>query len=342
MRRLLAGLTVTYAVGLLSMLLAVAHWGERHPVLNLCLYLPPLVWLLPVVVLAPLSLFLRPRLCLWQLGCVAIVLWPFMGLQWRFGSHSREPDLVCVTNNIATSHGFSLKPFLDQQNPDIVALQDAATEGRQVVQELADRHTARLGQFTLISRYAILKNEPVALAPFPDEPVAARSELDFGGRLIAIYNVRLPSPRRDLQLARSGLGALRRNPARIHENAPWDAYAAMLPLRVELTRNLLATLRQEPLPYIVLGDFNTPSVGSSYRLLAGALTDCFTAAGSGFGFTFPGDSGYFLSIYRPWMRLDYVFTDRHWEPISISVENSRRSEHRAVAARLRFVPGKSG
>lgn len=337
---LLSWLTIFYLAGLQGLLLAIVYLGERHPALNLCLFLPPLLWLLPLGFLVPASLLFRPVLCLWHLAGALFVLGPFMSFQWGRVSEPELADLVCISNNIATNHGYSLKPFVIREDADIIALQDATGDGDDVVREFPERHSATSGQFVLISRYPIVKSEPIKLAPFPNDEVAARSEVLFRDQPIAIYNVRLPSPRRDLTLARVFLGMLRRNPTRINETAHWDAYAAALPQRLELTRNLLARLQEERLPAIVLGDFNTPSRGYTYRLLSRTFTDCFTASGRGYGFTFPGNTRFPISVLGPWLRLDYVFADRHWQPVSCRVDDSRRAEHHAIAARLRFSPEK--
>lgn len=334
--RILGWLTLGYTLALIAILSAVAVCGERNPVLNLGLFIPPWSWLLPLVVLTPLALLIRPAGCWWQLLCVLVVLGPFTGFRWNWKSRREPADLICVTNNIATNHGLSLVSFAQQVKADIIALQDARADGRQVIQAFPGWHSQAVDQFVLISRYPITQSKLISMPHLWAEPVAARFDLSFQQRTIAIYDVRLPTPRADFTLLRIWLGLVRRNPLRVRDKTWWDRYAETLPKRIELTRELVEILKHETLPFIVLGDFNTPSGGYAHRLMANPFTDCFAKVGSGYGRTFPGDSPYLLSFHEPWLRIDYIFAGKDWTPLYCRVEPERRSEHRAVVAGLKL------
>ena len=107
--------------------------------------------------------------------------------------------------------------------------------------------------------------------------------------------------------------------------------------RVKLARRLEGVFEREKKPFIVAGDFNMPDHGWIHRFFAARLTDAFATAGSGWGATFPGDSEYPFSFRGPWLRIDYIFAGRGFRPVYARVEQERRSEHRAVAARLARV-----
>lgn len=326
--------TVLYVAGLAFLLPAIALVGERYAVLNLGLFVPPLAWLLPLVLLAPLSLLVRPRLLLWHLLCIAGVVGLFMRPQWNAPDLSTEPDLICITNNIAQNHKLNPAPFIRQSGAHVVALQDSYPEAGIVLAALPDWQKAGVDQFVLLSQYPIGNKSAITL-PEHRGPVAARFEVAHPKGLIAIYNVRMPTPRSDLRHVRYWLGNVRRDPTEIRDRTYWDEYAESLPPRIALLRGLCARVQQETLPYLVMGDFNTPSIGYGHRLLTEQLTDCFVAAGRGYGLTFPGDFSHRGMPVPPWLRLDYIFTGPGWETLYCEAERDRASEHRAVVAGLR-------
>ena len=166
---------------------------------------------------------------------------------------------------------------------------------------------------------------------------AARFEVDWQGRKVAVYAVHLPTPRDLLLWYRKGaflygvLGfpgsplAARR--AQYQEF--WDGQIAM-------TQQLLDAIEEDPLPALVAGDFNAPSLGYIQKLLARQLVDAHEEAGRGSGFTFPGYTRNPLSLGGPWMRLDYLLASRDWQAQWCVTESGRRSQHQAVAAGFRL------
>jgi vancomycin resistance protein VanJ len=88
-----------------------------------------------------------------------------------------------------------------------------------------------------------------------------------------------------------------------------------------------------------VGDFNTPALGTIYRMFASGLQDGHRAAGQGYGHTFPGVTNNPAAFGQPWLRLDHVFADRkHWQFTQHVTEPDRGSQHRAVFAQLTFSP----
>ena len=68
-RFLLGALTAVYCVALLALLYGLEYRAEEHPFLSTGMYLPPWGWLLPLAVLAPLSLLFYARLLIPQVLC---------------------------------------------------------------------------------------------------------------------------------------------------------------------------------------------------------------------------------------------------------------------------------
>ena len=77
-----------------------------------------------------------------------------------------------------------------------------------------------------------------------------------------------------------------------------------------------------------------PDHGFIYHQFAGRMTDCFPAAGRGWGMTFPGGVRNPLGYLTPWLRIDFVFAGKGWTPVFCEAEPGRRSQHRAVLAML--------
>ena len=100
---------------------------------------------------------------------------------------------------------------------------------------------------------------------------------------------------------------------------------------------MVEEFENEPLPFLVGGDFNAPDHGSINRLFNSALEDTHEAAGRGFGHTFPGSTTNPLMLYRPWLRLDKLYAGDGFRTLSSEVEPYRPSEHLAVGARFELV-----
>ena len=107
---------------------------------------------------------------------------------------------------------------------------------------------------------------------------------------------------------------------------------------MQLERDLLSVFQHEKRPFLAVGDFNMPDHGYAYHLFAGQLTDAAKRAGRGYGFTLPGTTRNPLSLFGPWLRIDYIFSSAALKPIYCRTEDWRKSQHRAVAARLTMKP----
>ena len=106
----------------------------------------------------------------------------------------------------------------------------------------------------------------------------------------------------------------------------------------EAMRRVVAEIEKETLPTLVLGDWNVPDSGPRYRQITRSLDDAHREAGTGYGYTFPGDLKHWAALNEPWMRIDYVLCSRgDWEVLECSVQQEAAdSQHRAVKARVRL------
>lgn len=333
LRRLLSGTTFTYGISLVILLVALEWWGERHWLLSLLLFAPPALYLLPLAVLAPACLFLRPRLC--AIHLLAIIGVGFVYTTFRVGQR-RAPGsetFALLSHNVGQGDRQQFAAFVAAQKPDAILLQDARHRGTRYTTLYPDHYVAVRREFILISRHLI---QQAAILPEPNwrgRPVAARFEILFQGRPLVLYNVHLPTPR--AQLSRFLTGRAVVDMLADDDRPGLTTYREWVAERLKLSRDLAAVFAGEKQPFLVGGDFNTPDHGSIYHLFAGEMRDAFAEAGSaGWQLTFPGTSRNPLSLFGPWLRLDYLFAGRGWAPISCDAEAGRRSQHRAVVGRF--------
>jgi endonuclease/exonuclease/phosphatase (EEP) superfamily protein YafD len=343
-RRSLLFVSAAYLVLLVGGLLTTQWVGERNWFMDILLYLLPTYWLLPLVVLTPLSLLRCPKACWLHLLALMYVFGIFMQPRWSFPQKSDGPSFTLVTNNTGQRSQASLLALVRKVQPDFIALQDSSRElGEALSSGLGGRHVAQQREFVLISRFPILRSGLLDGLSFKNNPVAAWFEVDCGGKPLVIYNIHLPTPRSDL-LALRGHGFLAGLVlgGGIYSSAVRQACRESLAQHVALAEELARRLAAEKRPFLAVGDFNAPSQGYVRRLFSSKWTDAFAATGQGYGLTFPGVTRNPLSCFGPWLRLDYIFVSDKIRPVDCWVEPREPAQHRAVVGRFRFQPRKTG
>jgi endonuclease/exonuclease/phosphatase (EEP) superfamily protein YafD len=320
-------------------LIAVEWIGERNLLTTFFLFVPGTIWLLP------LAAFGAAAVCLWDGRLIVAVMlasaaYVWFVLDWemsgpREGRGGRE--LVVMTFNRGQRAG-SLQPFKNKHAPDLLALQEAGRHSRRYL--AADgyaefAHGEDAGEFTLLSKYPI---KDKGLLSFEiagrQHKVAAWFLVDFAGEDIVVYNVHLDTPRDQLKAFRRG--AFLRGLWPVSTKA--RAYQVFWDRQIEVAGLLLEHIAAETRPTIVVGDFNTPDHGYIYRQFCRRLQDAHEEAGRGFGWTFPGVTRNPLSLFGPWLRIDYQFAGDAWRVLDCRTESGRESQHLAVVARFELGP----
>lgn len=83
-------------------------------------------------------------------------------------------------------------------------------------------------------------------------------------------------------------------------------------------------LARNPAPVIIAGDFNAPAGDAVFRELQPDFTNAFDAVGSGWPDTYPN--------FAPVLRIDHIYTNAPFTPISARTVKTANSDHRMVVA----------
>ena len=345
-RRITGGLILAYIVFLAAVWAGTSLVGERNVTTAFLLYLPPGVWLVPGVFLAPLGLCFHRKGFLAMCGFLFLGIWAWAGYHpasWQaVGSPREGPDILTVmTNNCGDNGGHSLQPFKNATRPDLVVLQVAAGKAADYLRAPGYTefgHALSIGEFTLLSRYPIEESSLLSAAAPIQDARAARFVINWNGRRVSVYSVHLMTPRFTLRSYMRGAfmwGVLGL------PGTPWAEkrryYQSFWDTQFADAEKILSAVQGDSNPCIVAGDFNAAHQGRIHSMVTRNLGDAHAAAGLGFGFTIPGTTHNPLSLGGPWLRIDYVFYDHRWKAVECVTENDRASKHRAVTARLRFL-----
>ncbi len=329
--------SVAYLIALVLLFYALEHCTERQWYLSPPLYLPPQGWLLPLLVLTPLAIFVRPIILPLHLLAAVVVFAGFMHFhsppKGNSETYSADSVLTVITANIGQRKPQTLQPFLDAMDADIIAFQESIYGKKSFNHENAGYNFRVENEFSFASKLPITASGLVPGLTFEGRSVAAWFELKYQNRAIVVYSVHMPTPRSYFFSLR-GRGFLVESElgGGIFSKEVQEEYAYYWSTRFELARALLAVLEKEKRPALVVGDFNTPDHGALYKLFTARLTDTFAATGKGYGETFPGNTRMPITCFRPWLRLDYLFASADWLPIECAVEPLTHAQHLAVMA----------
>jgi vancomycin resistance protein VanJ len=345
--RLLLVAILGYAASLLVLIVLMKWVGERNVTTAFLLYLPPTIWLLPVPVLGFIALLIRKRhLASLLLITVAAAysLFEFRSGEEPILAPSDRPEnsLTVLSYNSGQNRRQSLQPFKNLCQPDVLVFQDSRNRATKYLNSegyTEFTHAESIAEYTLVSKFPILSkesfnhqrnNRPLAFA--------ARFVIDFHGQPVSIYAVHYPTPRDLLLHFRKGaflVGVLG------FPGSPFASsrkkYQGFWDYNIEMTKEIIERSNRDPNPVIVAGDFNAPSLGYIHSLLSDSLTDAHAEVGNGSGHTFPGATNNPLSLFGPWMRIDYLFCNDKLQPLWCLTEKNRPSQHRAVTASFKLL-----
>jgi vancomycin resistance protein VanJ len=333
LRQLVVFSAYAYPLLLLGLALLFRWVGERWWVTLVALYLPRIGFALPLPFLAlGLSAFGLRREWWTQVAALALLMFPLMGLELhRRPANADQPRLRVLSYNVHLGwQGLDkIRDQVDSMKPDLVAFQEV---GEQVVRyfrpHFAGWHVHVTSQFLFASRFPIRDVYlPPKLAGTPERsPRWVRYTIETSSGLIDFYNVHPLSPREGLEdLRGQGLRSELRSghffvgpgPRRVEVNTD---------VRVRQVADFAGHAARRTHPVLIAGDTNLPGLSWALGYYLGDFIDGFSAAGFGFGYTFPA--------HHPWMRIDRIFASPDFRFLTFSVGRLRGSDHLCVVADL--------
>jgi vancomycin resistance protein VanJ len=248
---------------------------------------------------------------------------------WLYGAMfiSRTTDLemgnslrlLTYNTHAATEDFDAMLAIIQESRADVVALQELSTPADLYLREkLAETHPY-VAAYTngesvmgrgIYSRYPILEE---SLEYNGGREIYLRAVVETNWQKVVVYNVHLSPPTWGLLIN-------------------FDAS-----FRSQNMQALLNDASQETAPFVLLGDFNMTDQTRDYRLITEQYKDAYKAAGDGLGTTFPdfGGMSFPFGLLQPIIRLDYVFHNALWIPVSARVwGNSGGSDHRPLVVTL--------
>jgi endonuclease/exonuclease/phosphatase (EEP) superfamily protein YafD len=287
------------------------------------LVLPRWLWILPGILFGLLGLTRERK----RLALVALGFWflytMFFIQEWRsvfrFRTESvqaaREKGKVVRVISLNCAAGDEKAAAeVAQYNPDIVLFQE--TPLRPIVERLAPKILGTNAQIlsgsdvSLIARGKLTAITPgnAQSAPFGH----ARIELP-SGLIVEVFSIRL-------------------HPYGIRVDL-WspDCWREQIENRKhqrEQFQWLAREVEKVPpdVPVILGGDFNLPAGDKLFQILPPRIRDTFRVAGHGWGDTLVNDF--------PFVRIDQIWCDEHFRPVSTVVRRTVNSDHRMVVCDL--------
>lgn len=334
-RRIITILAYAYVAALVLVVIVLRYGSQSLWQADLALYLPRVLFGLPLPIFVVLLLALRSWRALWsQLAAAIIVMFPLMGLVVpSLPRAPLDPDKAITVFSYNGNFAYGGQDALAQEvrrfKPDIAVFQQLVNTDKldpALASDYSERRTD--GEFFIASKFKIDSAEIPGRLLYRGaqrSPRFIRYALETSIGPLVVYSVHPISPRYQINAARSGglrnaimSGAL----FSLQSRADTESDTGLRTLQV-LTFSRMAA--REPYPVIVAGDTNLPQLSPGLSYLD-AFRDGFAEVGSGFGYTFPGN--------QPWMRIDRIFASRQLEFLKFAVGQSRASDHLPVFAQL--------
>lgn len=308
-----AAIAVTTAIG-----------PERWWWAGVNMFLPQLLWAVPGLAVAALTLWRARRWAWLPTAAVLWVLGPLMGFCWS-ATHAvpAGTSLRVMTYNVQLWQRANVPAIISEIRnaaPDILCMQDARGASRgQVGAFLKDWHVASAGQYVIASKFPFVDWAVGDISYRGEEHSYLRASVDIAGEVVTLICAHFVTPRDALTRVRTdqfwsaGVPIIRRN----------------LSDRLTQARALAEDVRQVSGPLIVAGDLNAPPSALASRALTDAgLVDAFARSGRGYGYTF----GHTLSVGYSFLRIDRIFASRNFFLVRATVGGAEGADHRPVIA----------
>ena len=331
LRAFLSLLIGMYALGLLLFVILRLIFGDSLWWLAFFGNFTPFYFVV-LMGLLPLALIVRARRCVLLMIPLALI-----------GLLMFAPPYLPKAQAQAVPNSFRLITFnVWGDNPDISRIEDwlkaeqadavvtielpsAWTNGIPALKATYPQQITNVAQgiywgSTVLSAHPIIASEIFDLGEIPQQRIV----LDINGQQIALYAIHLYLPIGDkphLPLTTNFLSAAFFS----YDGAKREAQI----------QTLLDRLKDEPLPYVVAGDFNLSDQAAAYNNLAAVMGDSFREAGMGLGTSWPSFQAFGLpAVVPPLVRIDYIWHSAQLRALQAEEGPFLGSDHRPLAATL--------
>ncbi len=289
----------------------------------------------PMLVCLPLALLLRRKRALLLYGGLLLVAMMWFGPRFmpRVGAVPDGIPLRVVQFNVYpyNTEIDAVESWLRETDADIIFMQEMDVSfAAELTARLSDAYpyvVDHLGDRRILTRYPLVEVGFITLVD--GDRYMTRAVINVDGREVALYNIHLLMP----------FGTVREIPWRQIPGAVAFALRYDDSARNQEIGRLLGILDDEPLPYIVAGDFNTSDFSATYDWLASRMGDSFREAGIGFGASWPaGGSEELADIFPPLIRLDYIWHSDAFHAAAAAPGVRLGSDHLPYTATLMLLP----
>ncbi|MDP9033542.1 MAG: endonuclease/exonuclease/phosphatase family protein [Myxococcota bacterium] len=338
----IGAVAIGYLVALLTILAGLEFVAERWWVTGVGLFLPRLLFAVPLPGIAIALAAVGPRKLLWtQVVAALVLLFPLMGFvvpsPRPIRRDQQAPAIRVLSYNINSGHEEGVYDEviaeINRLVPDIVFLQETgATE--KVADLLGGEypHIYAADQFLVATRYPMITTEepPKLLYDYDGRlhsPRFVRVVIDTPVGALACYNVHPVSAREAIYRAKSQ-GKIGLLTGRVFSSAYAATFYGNSGLRELQVKTFSELAGRETNPVLIAGDTNLPDLSLVLRNYLGRYQDAFLKTGFGFGYTFPTNK------WAPWLRLDRILASSELQFIKFERCASKASDHFCVVADL--------
>ena len=316
---MLAILTYAYLGALLVILAMLWSLGDRWWFATVLLYGPRWIYAIPMIVLVPGTLILRPRL-LWPLVLSAlIIVWPIMGFNvpWKSLFLKKETRVFRVlTYNIQrwSVSGEEFSRLLDEVDPDFAAVQECAPNRWKIPPKW---HVRRARTTVVVSRYPIIRFEISEREP---DVNGLYCVVDTPAGPIGFASLDLATPRRALRRvlsAKKVFDLTHIQHAQTHIGRRWQE-----------SESLSGWLGEQPERKIFAGDLNLTVDSPIYRTFWADYQNAFSSTELGFGHTKRTK----INVFRYTARIDHILSTPAFVPIQCRTGPDLGSDHLPLIA----------
>lgn len=270
----------------LILVFALGTWvAEDYPFTTFIAYVPPIFWLIPLLILLPFCFGKKNRTWL-KLNSVTLLIfgWALLGIKIPFKADrsGSEGSLTLMTFNMMSGSGGFEKvlQIINENQPDIICLQEGSVLGLQGFEN------SQIPGYHLVNNTGVVvasKEKPISTSKvdlFPGSPGGTEVEFANGLKVVAVHM----SFHKFDTIGRKGIPVHLQQVAKMHD----------------FEVDILASRYAGRPKVIIAGDFNCPPRGHVYSKMTRHFTDAFAAAGWLTGYTWPSSF--------PIQRIDYAFT----------------------------------